>query len=101
MTKKEELVKALVHVRQGWAEATGISVIFKSANMLLDQNDILGIPVTHFDVSDNHFVEVTFYPRVLEHAPVKSLKVLIPKQEIILIAELKSPEAFSTLGYKM
>jgi len=101
MTKKEELIKALVHIRQSWVEASGISVIFKSTNMLSEPHGILGIPVTHFDVSDNHFVEMTFYPRALENAPVKSLKVLIPKQEIVLIAELKSPEGFSTLGYKI
>jgi hypothetical protein len=99
MTKKEELVRAFVHIRQGWTENSGISVIFRSANMLLDQNDVLGIPVTHFDISDNYFAEITFYPRVLETSPVKSLKVFIPKNEIILIAELK-PEIASTLGYK-
>lgn len=100
MTKKEELVKAMVHVRQSWVETTGIRALFKSANWVLGPDAILVIPATRIDVSDNYFVDLTFYPRALEDQTVKSLKVLIPKQEIVLIVELKSPENLSTLGYK-
>ncbi len=100
MTEKEKLVKALVHVRQSWVETTGASTIFASANAALGHGGILAIPVTHWDISDQYFVEVTFYPRALESQPVKSLKAFIPKHEVVLIVELKSPEGMSALGYK-
>ena len=100
VAKKEEQVKAFVHVRQSWIETTGLSTLFKTANFPLSRDGILIIPVTRFDISDNYFVDMTFYPRELEKQPVKSVKTLIPKQEIVLIVELKSPDGFSTLGYK-
>jgi hypothetical protein len=100
MSKKDELVTAIVHVRQSWVETTGSSAIFASANVVLGQGDILGIPVTRWDISDEYFVEFTFYPRALENEPVKSIKVLIPKKEVVLIVELKKPEGMGTLGYK-
>lgn len=100
MSKKDELVTAIIHVRQSWVETTGVSVIFVSANVALGQGDILGIPVTHWDISDEYFVEFTFYPRVLENEAVKSMKVLIPKKEVVLIVQLKKPEWIGTLGYK-
>jgi hypothetical protein len=100
MSKKDELVTAIVHVRQSWVETTGASAIFASANVVLGQGDILGIPVTRWDISDEYFVEFTFYPRALENEPVKSIKVLIPKKEVVLIVELKKPEAIGALGYK-
>jgi hypothetical protein len=37
----------------------------------------------------------------LENEPVKSIKVLIPKKEVVLIVELKKPEGMGTLGYKV
>ena len=45
----------------------------------------LAIPVTHFDISDDNFVEIVFWPRALADQPVKSFKAFIPKQEITLI----------------
>ena len=99
MAKKEELVTAIIHVRQDWVETTGASAIFASANVVLERGDILGIPVTRWDISDDYFVGFTFYPRALENAPVKSLKILVPKQAVVLIVELKSPDEMRTLGY--
>ena len=101
MAKKEDLVTAIIHVRQSWVETTGASTIFASANVALGQGDILGIPVTRWDISDEYFVEFTFYPRALENEPVKSIKVLIPKKEVVLIVELKKSEGMGTLGYKV
>jgi len=100
MARKDEIVTAIIHVRQSWVETTGASAIFASANVVLGQGDILGIPVTRWDISDEFFVEFTFYPRALENDPVKSIKVLIPKKEVVLIVELKKPEGMVTLGYK-
>lgn len=101
MVTKEELVNGIIHVRQSWVETTGAGTIFASANVALGQGDILGIPVTRWDISDEYFVEFTFYPRALENEPVKSIKVLIPKKEVVLIVELKKPEGMGTLGYKV
>jgi hypothetical protein len=100
MPNKEELVNAIIHVRQDWVQMTGASAIFASANVALGRGDVLGIPVTRWDISDEYFVEFTFYPRALENEPVKSIKVLIPKKEVVLIVELKKPEGMGTLGYK-
>jgi len=99
MTTKEELVTAIIHVRQDWVETTGASAIFASANVVLERGDILGIPVTRWDISDDYFVAFTFCPRALKNAPVKSLKILVPKQAVVLIVELKSPDEMRTLGY--
>lgn len=100
MTIKDELVTAIIHVRQSWVEKTGASTIFASANINLGTDNILGIPVTRWDISDDYFVEFTFYPRALENEAVKSIKVLAPKKEVVLIVELKAPEAIPALGYR-
>jgi len=99
-TSKEKPVKALVYVRQKWVEETGSGEIFKPANVNPDRV-ILVVPVTHFDISDRNFVEIVFWPRALADQPVKSVKAFIPKNEIALIVELKSPETLPALGYKV
>jgi hypothetical protein len=43
MSKKDESITAIVHVRQSWVETTGASTIFASANVALGNGDILGI----------------------------------------------------------
>jgi hypothetical protein len=96
---KQELVKALVYVRQKWIDETGSGQIFKSANINPDRVNLV-IPVTHFDISDHNFVEIVFWPRALAEQSVKSVKAFIPKREIALIVELKSPDALPALGYK-
>ena len=98
--KEEEPVKAIVHIRQNWVETSGATSIFKSANVISSDGNILGIPVTQFDISDRNFVEFTFYPRALEKERFKSLKIFVPKDAVVLIAELKSPESAGALGYK-
>jgi hypothetical protein len=52
--KEDELVTAIIHVHQSWVETTGASAIFASANVALGQGDILGIPVTRWDISDEY-----------------------------------------------
>jgi hypothetical protein len=99
VTGKEELVKALVYVRQSWVDDTGSGEIFRSASVNPDRVHLVS-PATHFDISDHNFVEIVFWPRALAHEPVKSVKALIPKHEISLIIELKSPDSLPALGYK-
>ncbi len=100
MAREDEPVTAIIHVRKSWVETTGASALFASANVVAGQGDILGIPVTRWDISDEYFIEFMFYPRALESEPVKSIKVLIPQKEVVLIVEMKKPEGMSTLGYK-
>jgi len=96
---KDKLVKALVYVRQQWVADTGAAEILRTAT----ENPggaMLVIPVTHFDISDRNFVEIVFWPRALADQPIQSVKAFIPKQEIALVVELKSPETLSALGFK-
>jgi len=99
-TSKERLVKALVYVRQTWIDQSRSGKLFSSATVNPDR-EILVIPVSKVDISDYHFVEIVFWPRVLAEQTVKSVKVFIPKQEVTLIVELKSPDALPALGYKV
>ncbi len=99
-TSKEKLVKAVVFVRQKWVDDAGLEEIFKSANVNPDRVNLV-IPATHFDISDANFVEIVFWPRALADQPVKYVRVYIPKQEITLIMELKSPDTLPALGYKI
>jgi hypothetical protein len=99
MTGKEELIKALVYVRQSWVDDTGSGEIFRSANVNPDRVHLV-IPATHFDISDDNFVEIVFWPRALADQPVKSVKAFIPKHEISLIIELKSPDSLPALTRK-
>jgi hypothetical protein len=64
-----------------------------------DDDGVLVIPVTLFDIGDPYFVQVVFWPRALEDMPVKSVKAFIPKTEVILIVELKDPKGITALGY--
>jgi hypothetical protein len=98
-TSKEKLVKALVYVRKSWVDQTGSQVIFRSANVNADALHIV-IPVIHVDISDHNFVEIVFWPLALADQTFKSVKAYIPKQEITLIVELKSPDVLPALGYK-
>jgi hypothetical protein len=100
MAREDELVTTIIHVRQSWVETTGASALFASANVAPGQGDTLGIPVTRWDISDEYFIEFMFYPRALESEPVKSIKVLIPKKEVVLIVEMKKPGGMGVLGYK-
>jgi hypothetical protein len=98
-SENDKPVKALVYVRQKWVDETGSGEIFRSATVNPDRV-VLVIPATHFDISDRHFVEIVFWPRALAGQPVKPVKAFIPKQEITLILELKSPDTLPALGYK-
>jgi hypothetical protein len=96
---KDKQVKALVYLRRKWVEDTGAGEMFRSANENADRA-MLVVPVTHFDISDRQFVEIVFWPRALANHPIQSVKAFVPKEEIALIVELKSPETLSVLGFK-
>jgi len=97
---KERLVKAIVSVRQSWVEQTGVSKLFATAGMSLDKEGILGIPVTKWDVSSPGFVEVVFYPRVLEGQPNESVTAFIPAHEVVIIGVLQ-PSVLSKIGFQL
>jgi hypothetical protein len=64
MTDKTKLVKAYVEVKRSWVETTSVGTLFTSANAV--GCGYLVIPVTDWDISDNHFAEITFYPACSE-----------------------------------
>lgn len=97
-TAKEKAVKALVHVRRKWVEESGAGQVFETENADPGR-EILVVPITHFDISDRNFVEIIVWPQALTNQPVQSVKAFIPKQEVMLIVELKSSEALPALGY--
>jgi hypothetical protein len=98
-TTKERQVKALVYVRKTWVEGLGTENLFKTVYQNEDAT-ILIIPVAKLDVSDPYFVEIVFYPRMLEDDDVKSIKALVPKHEVLFVLEPPSSATISTLGFK-
>ncbi|SRR6266480_5566346 len=104
MAAKEDIVKAIIHIRKSWLQAIGKSAaeIFESADRS-SEPDVLVILATDCDIADLYFVRIVFWPPAMKqlHVPVKSIKALIPKAEIMLIVELKgTDENISALGYK-
>lgn len=99
MTPKDELVKGFVYVTAKWADSTHSGMLFRSANTT-PEREVFMIPATKIDISDPYFVEVVFWPRLLEKEPVRSIKVFIPKAHVLLIVELKAPEMAEQLGYR-
>jgi hypothetical protein len=56
------------------------------------------IPVSKYDISDERFVEIEFYPRVLKD---KWARVFIPKDQVVAIVVLESSEDLGKIGYKV
>jgi hypothetical protein len=102
VTKKEESVKAIIHVRREWVETSGLNRTLMVANALREAGEageILAIPVSRIDTDDNYFVEATFYPTALKDQSVKFLTIRIPKQHIVLILDVEE-ENITPLGYR-
>lgn len=56
------------------------------------------IPVSKYDISDDRFVEIEFYPRVLTD---KRARVFIPKDQVVAIVVLESSEDVGKIGFKV
>ena len=86
-------VKALVSVQsigqRTWGSAT-------PANE--DTAEFYIIPVSKYEISDERFVEIEFYPRVLKD---KWARVFIPKNQVVAIVVLESSEDLGKIGYKV
>jgi len=62
-----ESVKALVSVQRHWTKNMGLGGLFHSATPANeDTAEFYIIPVSKYDISDERFVEIEFYPRVLK-----------------------------------
>jgi len=56
------------------------------------------IPVSKYDISNERFVEIEFYPRMLKE---KWARVFIPKDQVVAIVVLESSEDIGKIGYKV
>lgn len=97
MTEKRS-VKALVSVRKQWTNNMGLGNLFQSTNPAgEDSVEFHIIPVSKYDISDDRFVEIEFYPRVLTD---KWARVFIPKDQVVAIVLLESSGDLGKIGYK-
>ena len=96
----ERALKGVVYLSKAWVEETGSSNLFQAVNISSDST-VLVVPVTKFDISDSYFVEIVFWPRALENHPMKWVKALVPKHAVIMVLDIKGPDVFPTLGYKV
>lgn len=92
-------VKALVSVQKHWTKNMGLGGLFHSATPANeDTAEFYIIPVSKYDISDERFIEIEFYPRVLND---KWARVFIPKDRVVAIVVLESSEDLGKIGYKV
>jgi hypothetical protein len=90
-------VKALVSVKKSWTQNMGMSRLFQSTESG-STAEIHIIPVSKYDISDDSFVEIEYYPKVLVD---KWARVFIPKDQIVSIVVLESSEDLGKIGYQV
>ena len=95
---EKKLVKALVSVKKSWTRNMGLGNLFQSTNPANETAEFHVIPVSKYDVSDHSFVEIEWYPRVLND---KWARVFIPKDQVVAVVVLESSEDLSKIGYKL
>jgi len=90
-------VKALVSVRKQWTKNMGLGNLFQPTTSATDDSvEFHIIPVSKYDISDDRFVEIEFYPRVLTD---KWARVFIPKDQVVAIVVLEIPNDLDKIGY--
>jgi hypothetical protein len=95
---EKKLVKALVTVRKHWTKNMGMGPLFQSTTPGNDEGvEFHVIPVSRFDLSDSHFVEIEYYPRVLVD---KWARVFVPKDQVVSVVQLESSEDLGKIGYR-
>jgi len=93
MSDKKPPVIGLVSVRKAWIDATCFGQLFRPVHGRTD-TEIYILPVAKYNVTHPAFVEIEWYPRVLDGKPAK---LFIPTHEVIGIAIIGS-EAEEQLG---
>jgi hypothetical protein len=64
MMPEKRSVKALVSVKKSWTQNMGMTRLFESTESG-STAEIHIIPVSKYDISDDSFVEIEYYPKVL------------------------------------
>jgi hypothetical protein len=77
---KKRPVKALVSVKEHWTKNMGLGGLFQAATPHTEETEFRIIPVSRYNISDDRFVEIEFYPRLLKD---KWACVFIPKDEVV------------------
>jgi hypothetical protein len=91
-------VRALVSVRKQWTKNMGLGNLFQPTTPVIDDSvEFHIIPVSKYDISDDRFVEIEFYPRVLTD---KWARVFIPKDQVVAIVVLESSDDLNKIGFK-
>ena len=90
-------VKALVSVKRQWTKNMGLGNLFQPTTSAGDDSlEFHVIPVSKYDISDDRFVEIEFYPRVLTD---KWARVFIPKDQVAAIVVMESSNDLDKIGY--
>ena len=99
MAEKKPPVIGVVSVRQAWIDETGLGQLFRPMNPET-KAEIYALPVVKYNVSHSSFLEIEWYPKVLEGKPVQ---LFIPNREVIAIAIIgpKSEEDLSRIGFQL
>jgi hypothetical protein len=90
-------VRALVLVKKSWIQNMGMSRLFQSTESG-STAEIHIIPVSKYDISDDSFVEIEYYPKVLVD---KWARVFVPKDQVVSIVVLESSEDLGKIGYQL
>lgn len=86
-------VIGLVSVRKGWIDATCFGQLFRPMHGH-SGTEIYILPVVEYDITHPAFLQVEWYPKILDG---KSAKLFIPTHEVIGMAII-GPDAGDRLG---
>jgi hypothetical protein len=91
-------ITALVTIKYQWVRTAGLDhlllVLADNKNAALSGNVIL--PVTHYNCSDQWFLEVAFSSNYLELQGT----LFVPKSEVVAIVKTDDPQDLPKVGYK-
>ena len=89
-------IRATFLISSAWANRAAVYPLLEAATESHLIKDVLIVPVTEFDLSDGVFTSITFYPSVLEG---RSVKLFIPKIEVLSIMILENYQDRAVLGF--
>lgn len=92
------VVVAKVFLRYQWIKNSALDRLLMplAENKNPSLSGLLVLPVSRFDLSDNHFVEVAFTQAQLEFEGV----LYVPKTEMLAIVKTMKPEDMEKVGQR-
>lgn len=92
------VVVAKVFIRYQWIKNSSLDRLLMpmAENKNPSLSGLLVLPVTRFDLSDNHFAEVAFTQAQLEFEGV----LYVPKTEMLAIVKTMKPEDMEKVGHR-